>query len=359
MVICIIFDFMRSLIILLTAAFIFSLPLAGQENYPPSFEDTVAVYEDLFEIKEPLYLTLKFDKKEFQKTKMKEPYLSAEMTCHVTDSFQVKHDVRIRARGEIRKTICITPPFWLNIRQSGIGAEDLRDVTKMKVVTRCKSSKSHEDYVLKEYLIYQIWNLLSPYSFNTRLVRLKFIDTGRDNKESEDWAFIIEPEDMMAERNNCMSIKNDRLSLRTVNKEWMDKAAFFCYMIGQADFSVTGRHNLKILTSKDYGPSGFIPVPYDFDYCGLVDAEYATPGENLGLESVTERYFLGACRSEETYLETIEWLASFREEIENLILTFEYMDESSKVEMLNYIASYYDQTENKSFLERQIISTCR
>ncbi len=350
---------MRSLIIIITAAFIFSFPLAGQEDYAPSFEDTAAVYEDLFGIKEPLHLTLKFNKKEFQKKKMKEPYLPAEMTCHVSDSFEVSHDVRIRARGEIRKTICTTPPFWLNIRHAGIEAEDLRDVIKVKVVTRCKSSKSHEDYVLKEYLIYQIWNLLSPYSFNTRLVRLKFIDTGRDNKESEDWAFIIEPEVMMAERNNCMSIKNDRLSVSTVNKEWMDKAAFFSYMVGQADFSVTGRHNLKIVTSKEYSTAGFITVPYDFDYCGLVDAEYAVPGETLGVESVTQRYFLGACRSEETYRETIAWLASYREEIKDLILSFEYINESSKMEMLKYIDSYYDESDNKSFIERRVNSTCR
>lgn len=350
---------MRRYFFLTTLALIIPLPLLGQNDDPPSFEDTLAVYEDLFEIKEPLNLTLKFNVKELQKTKYKEEYLPAVMTCHVNESFEVTHEVRVRARGEIRKKICFAPMFWVNIRHAGIEAEDLNDVIKLKVVQRCKSSNMHEYYVLREYLVYQIWNLLSPYSFNTRLVRLKVIDTGRKNKEKEEWAFIIEPEAMMVERNNCMSIKSDKLSLKTVNKDWMDKVAFFSYMVGQSDYSVTGRHNLKILTSREYGPTGFIPVPYDFDYCGLVDAEYAIPGENLGIESVTERYYLGACRSEEVYRETIEWLASYQDEIRNLILSFELMEESERQDFLKYIESYYTESETKSFIDRRITPTCR
>jgi hypothetical protein len=350
---------MRIFIILIAITFICVLPLAGQDNSVPTFEDTMAVYEELFELEEPLNLTLKFSVKELQKTKWKETYLPAEMTCHVNENFQVSHNVRIKARGEIRKQICYAPMFVVNIRHAGIEAEDLADVIKMKMVHRCRSSNTYKSYVLREYLVYKIWNLLSPYSFNTRLVRLKIIDTGRKNKESEDWAFLIEPETMMAERNNCMPIKSDKLSLKTVNEEWMDKVAYFSYMIGQADYSVTGRHNLKILTSKEYGPTGFITVPYDFDYCGLVNAEYAEPGENLGVESVRERYYMGACRSEEDHRETIAWLASYRDEIRDLINSFEYLEERDKEDMIEYLDSYFEESEFSSFIERYIQSTCR
>jgi hypothetical protein len=139
----------------------------------------------------------------------------------------------------------------------------------------------------------------------------------------------------------------------------MDHVAYFHYMIGQCDYSVTGRHNLKILTLKDYGPTGFIPVPYDFDYTGLVDTNYAIPGENLGITSVRQRYYLGACRSEEEHKAAIAWLASYREEIENLILNFEYMDEQERVEMVDYLESYFKETEQKGFIDRRINPTCR
>jgi len=350
---------MRRYFIFAILALVISTSLFGQTDDVPSFEDTLVVYQDLFGIREPLDLTLKFNIKEFYKTKKNEKYHKAELTCHVREGFEVKHEVRVKARGKNRREICAIPPIWLNIRYAGIEAEDLAEVIKMKVVTRCRYTSIYKNYVLKEYLIYQIYNLLSPYSFNTRLVRLRLIDTGRKDKVYEDWGFIIEPEAMMADRNNAMPIKSDKLALATVNKEWMDRVAYFHYMIGQADYSVTGRHNLKILTLKEYGPSGFIVVPYDFDYTGLVDATYAVPGENLGLASVRERYYLGKCRSEEVHQQTIDWLASYKDEIKELILSFEYLDEKEKIEMLEYLESYYEESESRNFISRRITPTCR
>ena len=198
----------------LTGLIVFiSLQLHSQQVYQPTFEDTMQVYEDLFSIEEPLNLTLVFDVKEFQRSRQKEEYQPAEMTCYVNDSFNVTHDVRVKARGIFRLDYCSMPPFWVNIKHSGIEAEDLTDVNKLKVVTRCKPPDQYDDYVLREYLVYKIWNLLSPYGFNVRLVRLTFVDTGRKNKTDSNWGFIIEPEEMMADRNNCMPINNDKLSV--------------------------------------------------------------------------------------------------------------------------------------------------
>ena len=200
---------MRHFFILTGLIALISLPLYSQYENQPSFEDTVKVYEDIFGLREPLVLTMKFNIKEFQKSRRDEKYHPAEMTCHVNDTFQVTHPVRVRARGKFRRDNCNMPPFWLNIRFSGIEAEELAGVNRMKVVTRCMGATQYENYILREYLVYRIFNLLSPYSFNTRLVRLKYVDTGRKNKMTEDWGFIIEPEDMMAERNNAMAIKSD------------------------------------------------------------------------------------------------------------------------------------------------------
>ncbi|MFC2096584.1 hypothetical protein ACFLQ3_02680 [Bacteroidota bacterium] len=47
---------------------------------------------------------------------------------------------------------------------------------------------------------------------------------------------------------------------------------------------------------KDVTKPDLIPVPYDFDFAGLVNADYANPAEVLDIENVTERYFLGLCR---------------------------------------------------------------
>jgi hypothetical protein len=156
-----------------------------------------------------------------------------------------------------------------------------------------------------------------------------------------------------------MIVDSDKLSIRTVNKEIMDKMAFFCYMIGQGDYSVTGQHNLRILALKEYGPTGFIPVPYDFDYVGLVDAIYAVPGEQLGITSVKERYYLGACRDMETHQRTINWLASYQDEMVELIMNFEYLPENEKLDMIDYLGSYFVDAERESFIDYKIDPTCR
>jgi hypothetical protein len=354
---------MRYLISLAVFLLFFLVPLTAQYDDVPSFEDTMAVYEDLFWRTEPLNLTMKLNIKEFQKTKRKEKYHQAELTCHVDSNFQVTHRVRVRARGKFRRDYCTMPPYWLNIRHAGIEAEELRNTVKFKVVTRCKSSPKHEHLVLREYLTYKLYNLLTDYSFNTRLVKIKYIDTGRKMKESEDWGFLIEPNQMMADRNNCMIIDSERLSIRTVNTETMDLMAFFNYMIGHGDFSVTGQHNLKILAPKEYsGPTGFLPVPYDFDYVGLVNAIYAVPGEagnNLGIQHVRERYYLGVCRDDAVYQKTIDFLASKKDEMIETIMTFEYLPEKEKLDMVDYLESYFASAERETFVKFNITPTCR
>lgn len=343
-----------------TSIFLLLLVFNLHAQDEPTYEDTVAVYEDLFYLEEPLNLTMEFNIKEFNKAKRKDEYHKANMTCHVSETFQVTHPVRVKARGEFRRDNCTMPPYWINIRYAGIEADSLRNVRKMKMVTRCKVSSAYNDLVLREFLVYKIYNLLTPISFNVRLVRVKYIDTGRTKKNVfENWAFLIEPEEMMARRLKAKMIASDMLSLRTVNREMMDLVAIFSYMVGQGDYSVTGRHNLKIAALHNPPPSGFIPIPYDFDYCGLVDAHYAVPGPNLGITNVKERYYLGACREKAVHMETIHKLAEYQDEIVDLIMGFEYLDEDERNDMVAYIVSYFVESEKDRFVEAYLDPTCR
>jgi len=168
------------------------VPLSVQFEDVPTYEDTLEVYEDLFYKKEPLDLALKFNIREFRKTRRKEKYHPVELRCHVNDSFQVTHPVRVRARGKFRRDNCTMPSFWLNIRHAGIVADDLQGVVKMKVVTRCRPVRSHEYLLLREYLTYRLYNFLSDCSFHTRLVKITYIDTGKKKNKVEFLASYFE-----------------------------------------------------------------------------------------------------------------------------------------------------------------------
>ncbi len=321
--------------------------------------DTIDATIDIFDEEDPMEVTLVLDLKKFQKDKYKGEYLPAKFYYHLNDTVSVERSMRVKARGNFRRQHCSFAPFWLNIRKAKLANEQLQDITRIKVVTHCSGSKGYADYVLKEYLAYRIYNLISPVSFRVRLVRMRYVDTGRKYRMTENWAFMIEPEEMLAARLGGIAIKRDNLSMNLMVPEDLDRMALFMYLIGNPDYSVFGRHNVKILGLEDFGSRGYTPVPYDFDYSGLVDAYYAIPGEELGIESVTERYYLGACRDDADYQLAIDQLAGLRGEILELVQDFPLMDSRVKRNMIGYLESYFIESEGPNFIKYQLNSTCR
>lgn len=335
--------------------------IQAQENVPTS-DDTLAVFESLFTEEQPLEMTLKTDLKQFRKERRKEQYQPAEMTIGMNESFQSTYPVRIKARGIYRRDNCTLPPIMLNIRHSKIDADSLKDIVKMKLYVRCKSVKQYNDYILREYLTNKIYTLISPISYRVRLVRLKIIDTGKDNEETVDWAFLQEPDELMEKRLEGRMVKSDRLSMATVNREVMDEVALFQYMVGNGDYSVTGRHNLRVIAVQNPELQGFLVIPYDFDYTGLVNTSYAIPGEqgeNLGITNVRVRYYLGPCRDTEIHQAEVEEFANYRERIIDYINNFEYLDGKEKEDMIEYLESYFEEAEKDDFVQRKIQTTCR
>jgi len=333
----------------------------SQDDEPDHFySDTLSIQVDLFDLEEPMDITLKFDIKSYQRGKAKGKYLPVQLTYHVNDTLDINKKVKVKARGEFRRAYCILPPFFINLKKAKIGNRYLDTITKVKIVTHCKESKVHEQYLMKEYLTYKIYNEISPYSFRVRLIRMKYIDTGRKNKETSSWAFMIEPEKMMAERLGVLSIKSDKVSMRYTDTLMMDVVALYMYMIGNADYSVAGRHNLKLIRRQDPLRPLPVPVPYDFDYAGIVNASYAIPEEeNLGLLSVTERYFLGPCRDDHQYLAAIDQIQGNRDNTLDLVISSPYLDEKNRKEMIKYLEEYFSLAEKPENLLRNIKSTCR
>jgi len=105
---------------------------------------------------------------------------------------------------------------------------------------------------------------------------------------------------MLAQRFNAMETKIEGMLSRQMRPVEMNKLALFQYMIGNPDYSVPLRHNVKIVELPGFGAAGYTAVPNDFDYSGLVDAYYAVPSEyldqkvNKSVVSYLEEYFEGA-----------------------------------------------------------------
>lgn len=321
--------------------------------------DTLVTSLDLFNETTPMNITLTLDLKRYQREKFKGEYMPVHFLYQLNDTVEVEREVRLKARGKFRRTHCSLAPFWLDLRKTNEKNEEPEEINRIKVVTHCKGPQSYEEYVLKEYLCYKLYNLLSPVSFRVRLVRMTYVDTGRKNKVTEGWAFMIEPEALLAERHNATMVKQDNLTGRLFRTEDISRLALFQYMIGNVDYSVPNRHNVKILDLPGYGSTGYTPVPYDFDYTGLVNAHYAIPGDDLGISSVRERYYLGPCREDKDYIPSIENLNLYQEKILQVVNEFEYLEPKYKKGVISYLEDYFDLSEHHKALIYSLQKTCR
>jgi hypothetical protein len=346
------------LISILSSCLVQGYILAQEDEFEHFYSDTLSTQVDLFSVEDPMDITLMFDIKSYQRQKFKGEYMPVQLIYHVNDTLDIHKKVRVKARGEFRRKYCVLPPFWLNIKKAKVGNKYLEGTNKIKIVTRCINSKQYGQYLIKEYLTYKIYNEISPYSFRVRLIHMKYIDTGRKNKETSSWAFMIEPEEMMAERLGMTSIKSDHVSMHYTDTSSMDLVAVFMYMIGNADYSVAGRHNLKLIKHKDpFRPLPLL-VPYDYDYAGVVNANYAIPGENLGISAVTERYFLGPCREDRYYLAAIEQICENKDKILQIVDSSPYLDSPNRKEMSRYLQEFFTEAGEPDRILGNFHRTC-
>ncbi|MCD4710686.1 MAG: hypothetical protein K8R52_07560 [Bacteroidales bacterium] len=333
--------------------------LSQYEQQQIRMVDTIDTSVDLFDETSPMHITLTLDLKKYQREKNKGEYMPVHFLYEINDTLQSEKTMRLKARGQFRRSHCNLAPFWLNIRKADVKNAHLQDINRIKIVTHCKGAKAYEEYVLKEYLAYKIYSIISPVSFRVRLLKMTYVDSGRKNRITEGWAFMIEPEAMLAQRTGALVVKKDELTTRLMRPGEIDVVALFQYMIGNADYSVAGRHNLKILGLPGFGSEGYTPVPYDFDYSGLVDAYYAIPGENLGLTSVRDRYYLGPCREDEDFIAAIEHINQCREEILRLVTGCEYLDPEYKNGAIRYLEEYFELAGHHQSFIHSLQRTCR
>ncbi|MEM6805469.1 MAG: hypothetical protein AAF696_28990, partial [Bacteroidota bacterium] len=221
---------MRSLILsTLTISFLLLklLPLHAQEQT-----------EGLFSTDQVLKIDLSFDFKELLKNKHKEEYVEADFEANFADGNQIAERIRIRARGNLRKSYCNFPPIKLNFKGKEKGSSKFLGQKKLKLVTPCKGSKIFQQYVYGEYLAYKMFNLVSDLSFRVRLVELRYIDKSGKRKPMEFSGFLIEDVDDMAARNDCREMEVSKFSQRLVEHDYMAKVSLFQYAIGNTDWKI-------------------------------------------------------------------------------------------------------------------------
>ena len=65
------------------------------------------------------------------------------------------------------------PPLFVSFGDETARGTLFEGQTMLPLTTHCRDSSSYEQYVLKEYLAYRIYNLLTDKSLRVRLARVR------------------------------------------------------------------------------------------------------------------------------------------------------------------------------------------
>lgn len=310
---------------------------------------------NLFKSDQILSVSLRFDISEYKKNKDSKEYLDGTLT-YIDNNDTVNRNVKLRSRGVFRKHYCDLPPIMLNFKPDS-GNTLFNYINKLKLVTECPSGNM--EYILKEYLIYKLYNVLTDNSFRVRLLKINYFNTSKNDKEFSEYGFVIEPAEMLAKRMESVEVFTTNISQKHVKPDEMDRVAVFNYMIGNTDWSVPIRHNVLLFAQyKSERPDLAAIVPYDFDFSGLVNTNYATPFKTLNIESVRERLYLGICRSREAFLGALNEFELKKPEFYKVINDFPYLDRNSKDDMLDYLDTFYEEMERPENLVRELSKEC-
>lgn len=273
-------------------------------------------------------------------------------------------DLKLRARGRFRrqKKTCNFPPVRLNFRKGQVEGSIFGGEDKLKLVTHCQNKRAkNEQYVLREYMAYRILQILTDRSFRARLMRITYVNNEKNGDSMTKLGFLIEDADNVGARLGMEELKIDALSYATIDGGQTNLVSLFQFLIGNTDYSlIRGPVDDNCCHNAVPFSDGAItyPVPYDFDFSGLVDAPYADPNPMLKLRSVRTRLYRGRCGNGGRLYDTMAHFQSKKDEIYGLLDENIYFDKSSRKSITSYLDAFYDNITDQKKIDRNLVRKC-
>jgi hypothetical protein len=282
------------------------------------------------------------------------------------DGQQHSIDVEVVPRGISRRLrICDFPPLKVYFDKEITKGTEFRGDKSLKLVTYCDTHSKYQQYYVKEYLAYRIYNLITEYSFRVRPMMITYQDSDRDKDKLTRFGFMIEDLDEVAKRNGLEKLSIEKISYTHLDPAEISKFSLFQYLIGNLDWSAFDApgdedccHNSKLIGK---GPDS-VPkygVPYDFDVSGLVDAHYAVPPDGLRMRNIRQRLYRGFCFANDALPETIELFNQKKPDILALFDNNSHLNAKNRKNAVDYIEDFYQIINDPKKFKSEITGRCR
>ena len=330
------------------------LPIASYSSYNNNVaEDT------LFSSSRSLELILQIDMQKILGNKSDDPKYSPALLIHKIDDEKVKiFNVKIRPRGNTRRTnICEFPPLKINFEKKSTNNTIFEGQDKVKIVTHCNESEEYQNFAMLEYLSYKTYNILTNFSYRVRIVNVVYQDIMHNYPDIRKSGFIIEDDDLLARRIGG-KISDKRIwSPDSCERKAVDVFSLFQFMIGNTDWWIHTRHNVDLVSLND---DTLIPIPFDFDGAGIIDAPYAMPSPQLPIITVKERFFKSTCNTLDyyEYEETVKQFNYKKQMIMDMYDDAYFLDKKYKKRAIAYIEDFYDIINDPYKFSKYISQNC-
>ena len=289
----------------------------------------------------------------------------ATLTYIDAEAGEITVDLGIRTRGHFRhqSKTCKFAPLRLNFKKSAVKETVFAGSDKLKLVTHCrKGSSLYSQAVISEHLAYRIFNLLTDASFRVRLMRITYVDTDKKDRANTEFAFVIEHKKQLAKRLGLEINESPKTEIRFLDARHTNLGSIYQYLIGNTDFSpiraAPGEpccHNY-ILFGTEQGK--ILPIPYDFDMSGIVDAPHSEPNMQFRIKNVRQRLYRGRCRNNEHVPASVQAFLDHKDGIYALVNLNEFYNTNTRKKTLHFLDDFYRIIERPERVQSQLIDEC-
>jgi len=122
--------------------------------------------------------------------------------------------MELRARGNFRRKNCFFAPLKIKLKKDETKKTLFAGNKSLKLVLPCRNASAASDLVMKEYICYQLYQLVTNYYFKTRLLNVTLTDiSGKHPKSYPVVGFFIEDDDLAAKRLGGKAVDSTALYL--------------------------------------------------------------------------------------------------------------------------------------------------
>ncbi len=275
-----------------------------------------------------------------------------EVTQGTMDLFVNKEQLTFSAGyelgGKTRRTICSNPPIKVNLKKPELENFNFKkDLDKIKFVFQCDATGQMQESIRQEKLIYDLYGTITSFGHRAQIAKVR---VGKNKKFYE--ALILEDDDDVAHRNEAIKINSAAIAVQIVNREEYVRMCLFQYMIANTDWSARLGHNTEIFQVE--ADKSFVIVPYDFDYAGIINNDYAVVSEKLPIQRVTDRYFMDKSITPEELASGVNYFINMESKLYEVCDSAGYLSEGARKRMKKFIEGFYNIIKDEKKLLKVI-----